>query len=68
MSKLLTISIPTYNRAQMLDRQLKWLAFELMGYEDDCEIIISDNCSPDNTEEILEMWKAALSHRLSFPY
>ncbi|HET6542086.1 MAG TPA: glycosyltransferase [Chryseolinea sp.] len=68
MAKLLTISIPTYNRAQMLDRQLKWLAVELMGHEDDCEIIISDNCSPDNTEEVLEMWKAALSPRISFKY
>ena len=45
MSKLLTISIPTYNRAQMLDRQLKWLASEVLGNEGDCEIIISDNCS-----------------------
>lgn len=68
MSMLLTISIPTYNRAQMLDRQLKWLASEIMGYEGDCEIIISDNCSTDNTEEIVEMWKSALSPRISFTY
>ncbi len=68
MSKLLSISIPTYNRAQMLDRQLKWLATEISGYEGDCEIIISDNCSTDNTEEVIEMWKSALSPRISFTY
>ena len=68
MSKLLTISIPTYNRAQMLDRQLKWLASEILGNEDDCEIIISDNCSTDNTKEIVDMWGSALSPRISFTY
>ena len=53
MSKLLTISIPTYNRAQALDRQLMWLATEILGHEDDCEIIISDDCSTDNTDCLL---------------
>ncbi len=52
----------------MLDRQLKWLASELLGYEADCEIIISDNSSTDNTEAILEMWKATLNPRVSFTY
>lgn len=68
MSKLLTISIPTYNRAQPLDRQLMWLSTELVGYEDECEIIICDNCSTDNTEEILEKWRKVLSSRISFTY
>ena len=68
MSKLLTISIPTYNRAQVLDRQLTWLASEILGYEDDCEIIISDNCSTDKTQEILEKWRSALAPRISFTY
>jgi abequosyltransferase len=68
MSKLLTISIPTYNRAQALDRQLLWLASEILGYEKNCEIIISDNCSTDNTEEILEKWRSVLGSRISFTY
>jgi len=68
MSKLLTIAIPTYNRAQPLDRQLMWLATEILGYEDDCEIIITDNCSTDNTEEILEKWRLVLGSRISFTY
>jgi abequosyltransferase len=68
MSKLLTICIPTYNRAQPLDRQLLWLASEIVSYEDDCEIIISDNLSTDNTEEILEKWRLLLGSRISFTY
>ena len=43
-----------------------WLASEILGYEDDCEIIISDNCSTDNTEEILEKWRSALGSQNQF--
>ncbi len=68
MSKLLTISVPTYNRAELLDRQLTWLASEILGYEDDCEIIISDNCSTDKTQEVLGMWRSALAPKVSFTY
>jgi abequosyltransferase len=68
MPKLLTISIPTYNRAELLDRQLKWLASEILGHENDCEIIVSDNCSTDKTQEILEVWRSALAPKVSFTY
>ncbi|MDM9381012.1 glycosyltransferase family 2 protein [Chlorogloeopsis sp. ULAP01] len=56
MNKLLTIAIPTYNRAELLDRQLMWLSQAIKGFESECEIIISDNCSPDHTQEIIEKW------------
>jgi len=52
----------------MLHRQLKWLASDISGYESDCEIIISDNCSPDNTKEVVEVWKSALSPEISVTY
>lgn len=68
MNKLLTISIPTYNRAQMLDRQLDWIASDIVGYENDCDIIISDNCSIDNTEEVVERWKSVLSPQINLTY
>ena len=45
-----------------------WLATEILGYEDDCEIIICDDCSTDNTEEILEKWRSVLGSRISFTY
>lgn len=58
MTKLLTIAIPTFNRAESLDRQLSWLALAIKGYECDCEILVSDNCSTDNTQGIAEKWQA----------
>jgi abequosyltransferase len=59
----LTIAFPTYNRAALLDRQLAWLARALAGHERDCEILVSDNCSPDETPEVVERWRGALSER-----
>ncbi|ABA20735.1 Glycosyl transferase, family 2 [Trichormus variabilis ATCC 29413] len=60
MNKLLTIALPTYNRAKLLDQQLAWLAKAIKGFESECEIIISDNCSEDNTQEIVKKWQMAL--------
>jgi abequosyltransferase len=60
MNKLLTIAIPTYNRADLLDKQLEWLSQAIKGYESECEIIVSDNCSPDHTQEIIKKWQLVL--------
>ena len=62
MTKLLSIAIPTYNRAQLLDKQLAWLAQEIKGFESECEIIVSDNCSTDNTQDVLKKWQAIFSN------
>ncbi|MBD2298792.1 glycosyltransferase family 2 protein [Nostoc sp. FACHB-190] len=61
MNKLLTIAIPTYNRAALLEQQLSWLAKSLPGFESECEIIISDNCSTDHTQEIIKKWQPIFS-------
>jgi abequosyltransferase len=60
MKTLLAVCIPTFNRAEQLDRQLGWLAEEIVGFEADCEIIISDNCSDDQTSDIIYKWKVKL--------
>jgi abequosyltransferase len=60
MNKLLTIAIPTYNRAELLNKQLAWLAKSIKGYESECEIIVSDNCSEDHTQEIVKKWQSFL--------
>ncbi|WP_016949052.1 glycosyltransferase family 2 protein [Anabaena sp. PCC 7108] len=60
MNKLLSIAIPTYNRAVLLDKQLTWLTESIKGFESECEIIISDNCSEDNTQEIVKKWQLFL--------
>lgn len=59
--KLLTIAIPTYNRSKLLDKQLAWLFKAIQGFESECEIFISDNCSTDNTQEIIEKWQDKFS-------
>ena len=46
---LLTIAIPTWNRAELLTEALKCLEPQIAGFEDDIEIVISDNASTDNT-------------------
>lgn len=61
MKKLLTIAIPTYNRAERLDKQLAWLAQAIQGFESDCEIFVSDNCSTDKTQEVIKKWQTHLS-------
>lgn len=58
MPKRLTIAIPTYNRAHRLDRQIAWLYKAIQGIENHCEIIISDNCSTDETPDIVAKWQA----------
>lgn len=63
MDKLLSIAIPTYNRAALLDRQLAWFAKAVEGCEHDCELIVSDNCSTDDTRKILSKWRARFEKR-----
>jgi len=57
-NRLLSICVPTFNRTNELDRQLSWLAEEICGFEAECEVIISDNCSEDNTQEIVDKWRS----------
>ncbi|MCE2695915.1 MAG: glycosyltransferase family 2 protein [Nostocales cyanobacterium LE14-WE4] len=57
MNKLLTIAIPTYNRADLLDKQLTWLSQAIKGFESECEILVSDNCSTDHTQSIISKWQ-----------
>jgi glycosyltransferase involved in cell wall biosynthesis len=62
MQKLLTIAIPTYNRAALLDKQLAWLYRSIKGFETECEILVSDNCSTDHTQSIISKWKHILNN------
>jgi abequosyltransferase len=59
----LTIAFPTFNRAALLDRQLAWLSRALTGHEGDCDILISDNASPDDTPAVAERWRKALGEQ-----
>lgn len=48
---LLSICIPTYNRAEYLRRTLDSIVSQ-DGFAANCEIVISDNSSTDNTEGV----------------
>jgi len=57
MNTQITVMIPTYNRAVALDRALNSLCNQSMK---DFEVVVSDNCSIDNTEVILSKYKHLL--------
>jgi glycosyltransferase involved in cell wall biosynthesis len=63
VTKLLTIAIPTYNRAARLDRQLAWLDRNLRGLEDACDVIVSDNASADATPDVCDRWRERVTSR-----
>lgn len=56
---ILTIIVPTYNRAAQLDVLLAALRSELRGLESLVEVIVSDNASTDSTPEVT---RAAACH------
>jgi abequosyltransferase len=56
MSRRLTIAIPTYNRAELLEKQLDWLTVAVRGHEQECEILVSDNASNDHTESVIRRY------------
>jgi glycosyltransferase involved in cell wall biosynthesis len=61
-SPLLTIGIPTYNRAHLLYSLLEIICPQIASVPDSIEVIISDNCSSDNTRDV----SAAFSKRYGF--
>ena len=58
---LLSICIPTYNRAENLERSLNSYV-NSEGFDDQVEIIISDNASSDNTKEVAEKFVSKYSN------
>lgn len=54
---ILSICIPTYNRATYLDETIKSIISQKRFFEtNDVEIVISDNCSQDETETIVKKY------------
>ena len=58
--KLLSICFPTYNRAECIGEQLKRLSSVEKSVLKDVEIIVSDNCSPDNTKDVILSYQSKL--------
>lgn len=53
MSRVLTIGIPTYNRSELLERMLSELIAAIGEFSESVEVIISNNCSKDDTEGVI---------------
>ena len=53
---LLTVAIPTYNRASDLDLCLSQITGQLKGHEGEMELLVSDNCSTDTTGEVVRKY------------
>lgn len=55
----LSICIPTFNRAKYLHELLENISTISNKYKDYFEIVVSDNCSNDNTEDIVRKFQYA---------
>ena len=55
---LLSICMPTYNRACLLEQMLRSLVPQVKTFSPEVELIVSDNCSTDNTREVVERARA----------
>lgn len=53
---LLSICIPTYNRAFVLKDTLNRITSD-SAFDEEVELIISDNCSTDNTKEVVSLFQ-----------
>lgn len=60
--KKLSIVIPTYNRASYVCENVKSLLPQLENYGDKVELMICDNASEDDTEELLAPFLAKYSY------
>lgn len=63
MTPALTVAMPTFNRAALFDEQLAWFARAVDGREGEVELIVSDNCSTDETPEVIARWQRILEER-----
>ena len=55
---LLTIAVPTYNRAPYLDLCLSQICNQLKAHETEVELLVSNNCSTDTTDEVVRKYIA----------
>lgn len=57
MSAILSICVPTYNRSGYLIECLQSILISVAGIEHYVEVIVSDNASTDDTEEVIRALK-----------
>lgn len=57
MQPLVSICIPTYNRAECLERTIESIIYQPEFLSGEAEIVVSDNASEDNTAEICSKYE-----------
>ena len=63
----LSICIPTYNRAEYLDRTISSIVTQTVFFQTgEVEIVISDNCSTDNTTEIVNKYIVQYGDKIKY--
>lgn len=60
--KLLTIAIPTYNRSEYLDKTIESIVRDPLFSEGEVELVVSDNCSVDNTRQVVMKYQEQYDH------
>lgn len=55
-SPLLSIVVPTFNRAKVLAKSLPWMRRQVEPFGSTVEVIVSDNHSPDETQTVLSQF------------
>src|SRR5574344_2029237 len=64
---ILSICIPTYNRADYLKKTLRKLTDEMVfRFSEDVEIVISDNNSSDDTQEVCAEYKKIFGNKIVY--
>ena len=66
MTPLLSICIPTYNHAELLDQALARLTSLPAFASGDVEVVLSDNASTDGTRAVGERYAAAFPSRVNY--
>lgn len=56
MQRLLSIAVPTYNRGHLLSRFFPKLWQAIESHTTEVEVLISNNCSTDDTENLITKW------------
>ena len=64
MQREITLLIPTYNRAELLDKCLKSVSEQTFDGKIHC--VISNNNSSDNTVDVVEDWKKKNKRELHY--
>lgn len=59
---LLSICIPTYKRARFLDECLLSISNAITASGKEVEVVVCDNCSPDNTPEIVDKYRSIIKN------